>query len=162
MATDPATWNYGPDQVHSTYAAGSVSIETEGLKRVLRTLNDLGILMQKDVLAFATELDRRIAMKTPVDTGRARASWHVVPPGTESDQFSYQDLHGKTFDGSLAGASTGPMEAIVGTNVNYMLYLEAGHSRQAPQGMIALSLQELHGALHNMILDTVNKAVKGG
>jgi hypothetical protein len=161
VATDPATWNYAPGQVHSTYAKGSVTIAAEALRDLFIRLNDAGVLMQKDVIAFAHETHRRIAMKTPVDTGRARASWHVVPPGTETDHHQYQDLHGQTFDGSLAGESTGPMESIVGTNVEYMIFLEAGHSRQAPEGMVMLSLMEMRGLLAKMIEDTVKKAADG-
>lgn len=159
--TDPATWNYAPGQLHSTYAKGSVTIELAGLVATLKRLNDVGVLMQQDVLAFALELNNRIALKTPVKTGRARASWHVVPPGTASDVYQYRNLHGETFDGSLGEAETGPMEAIVGTNVDYMLYLEAGHSRQAPNGMVAVSLQEVRGRLEAMIADTFRKAAKG-
>lgn len=160
MASDPATWNYSPTQVHSTYAQGSVEINARGLAERFKALNDLGVLMQKDVVAFAHELHRRIALKTPVDTGRARASWHVVPPGTEADQYAYQDAHGQSFDGSLRGVSTGPMESVVGSNVEYMIFLEAGHSRQAPEGMVAQSLLEVRGALEAMINDTLKKAAQ--
>jgi hypothetical protein len=159
--TDPATWNYAPGQVHSTYAKGSVSVEAHRLTEAFKRLNDAGVLMQKDVVAFAAEATQRIAMRTPVDTGRARASWHMVPPNTSADGFEYSDRHGEHFDGSLEGVQTGPMEAVVGTNVQYMIYLEAGHSRQAPNGMVALTLQELRGRLEQMVADTIRRAQGG-
>ena len=96
---------------------------------------------------YVFEIFRRIQLRTPVDTGRARRSWHVVPPGTPADSFSYTDDRGTVFDGTLDSVSTGPNEWVVGSNVPYMIALEAGHSRQSPQGMVAITIAEFNYAL---------------
>jgi len=95
--------------------------------------------------SLALELLGRIQARTPVDTGRALNSWHAVMPG-ESDAYTYKDGNGKSFDGSI-GVTAGPLEAWVGSNVDYMIYLEVGHSRQAPAGMVAVSVLELRDGL---------------
>lgn len=57
------------------------------------------------------ELCNRIAIRTPVATGRAQAGWHVEG------------------------------HAIV-NEVDYVQFLEYGHSNQAPNGMVRVSLEE--------------------
>ena len=66
---------------------------------------------------FANEALARIMNKTPVDTGRARAGWRV--------------------------AKTGKLKFTVFNTVHYIIYLEFGHSKQAPRGMVAITIQEL-------------------
>ena len=100
----------------------------------------------------AFEVEGRLKERTPVDTGRARASWHVVLPG-QSDSYTYSDNRGRSFDGTLSEAA-GPWEALVGSNVRYMLPLEAGHSQQAPQGMVRVTLREMR--------DEMRTAIKAG
>lgn len=160
MATDPATWNYVPGQVHSTYAAGQVDIDAKGFLDALHKLQDAGVDLQQDLIAYTLELLSRIQNKTPVRTGRARASWHAVLPD-KTDTFSYTDNQGHGFDGTLQGVKTGQWDTMVGSNVDYMIFLEAGHSRQAPNGMVALSLLELKGALEARLADTIKKASGG-
>lgn len=127
-------------------AAEGVEIEMRELQDLFGWLAEAGLAIQEEILKHAFEAERRIAMRTPVKTGRAKNSWHTVKPG-ESDSYTYQDDHGNTFDGTLQDGHAGPFEAIVGSNVIYMIALEAGHSRQAPNGMVAITLAELSGAL---------------
>jgi len=58
-----------------------------------------------------------VIQKTPVDTGRARAGWRYTKDS-------------KT-------------EATVYNPVHYIVYLEHGHSKQAPHGMVRLTMQEI-------------------
>lgn len=115
----------------------------------------------------AFELEGRIKERTPVDTGRARASWHTVTfTGKAGHSYSanavgrsearaIRSAGGKvgksTFDGTLSERPKSPFEAIVGSNVEYMLRLEAGYSKQAPNGMVRLSIAELKGLLEAKI-----------
>lgn len=94
------------------------------------------------VRAHALDLLSRIQARTPVRTGRARNSWHMIPPNSSIFRFTYADRTGRSYDGSVEGVKTGPFEAAVATNVEYMPSLEAGHSKQAPQGMVAVSARE--------------------
>ena len=161
----------------------------------------------------ALQLLERIQMKTPVDTGRLRASFHAVLPGqgavsgtgqgsAVADRYLYTDRFGRTFDGSLgvkarnvdltrswgtalagyaqgsltptsiipaslggafqsAGENTtvGVVEAWVGTNVEYAIYIEAGHSRKAPQGMVAISVAEMTGALERAVEQALGQGI---
>ncbi len=61
-----------------------------------------------------------VILRTPVKTGRARAGWHI-----------------KNKKNAVA----------VVNRVHYIVYLEAGHSTQAPQGFARLALIEIGQAL---------------
>jgi hypothetical protein len=151
VSTDPKGWRMVPGQLHSTYAAGSVRVEVRQLIGLLQQLQAAGVDMQQELVTYTLKLLELIQTKTPVDTGRARASWHAVLPNTSQDSFTYSDRQGKKFDGTLPNTGTGPMDTVVGSNVEYMIFLEAGHSKQAPSGMVALSLSELRGALEGRL-----------
>jgi hypothetical protein len=111
--------------------------------------------VERILVAHALDLQARIQRRTPVLTGRLRNSIHTVPPNS-SDRFRYTDNSGKSFNGSL-GVSTGPGEVIVGTNVEYAPVIEAGRSRQAPQGMFAVSLKEKTLELERAIMQRVQQ-----
>lgn len=101
----------------------------------------------KAVLKIAEELLKRIQARTPVKTGRAKNSFHIIPPNSPSDPFGqYRDNRGRFYWGKTEN-STGPNQAFVDSNVQYILALEAGHSKQAPAGMIGVSVLEMLGKL---------------
>lgn len=104
----------------------------------------------------ALEALRRVVMKTPVDTGRARGSWQVavsVRPTGEVD--IYDKDGGQTIaEGSREIAQVGPNEVIyIASNLSYILPLEEGHSRQAPNGMVATTISELQAFFANIPAD---------
>ena len=112
--------------------------------------------MDLAVRKIALEMFRKIILKSPVDTGRFRGNWQLaigsVPEGT-------LELDDKTGTATIAkGAAT-----VMGINAGDTLYfannlpyarrLEEGgymagpkvvngHSSQAPNGMVALTIQE--------------------
>lgn len=93
---------------------------------------------------IALELDQRVVLGTPVDTGRARGNWFpsINVPAT-----------GTTTDTDPSGAKAlAAINAVVGSaelgdtvwltnNLPYILPLENGHSQQAPQGMVDINLE---------------------
>jgi len=98
------------------------------------------------------DLYKRIVQRTPVDTGRARASWGI-------SNANKGDLAPKGFNDRGRGESARGMEevnkkiqgfmyeiigdeVIIYNNVEYIEVLENGHSRQAPAGMVSVSLAE--------------------
>lgn len=128
----------------------------------------------------------RFSLRTPVDTGRARASWDVSV-GKPSDylppvQVGSAKKKGKTAlgsglagnalgSGASAGGSTkdisaamsqidGTKPVYVTTNLDYMQYLETGSSRQAPAGMVRLSLAEMEIEIES-ILEQVAVELEG-
>ncbi|HSW45775.1 MAG TPA: HK97 gp10 family phage protein, partial [Phycisphaerae bacterium] len=95
---------------------------------------------------IALEGLRRLVMKTPVDTGRARGGWQVSigrPPAGQADR---KDRAGDAT--ILAGSGVideikTPVKCVLGNNVEYIEKLEHGGSKQAPNGMLGLTVDEL-------------------
>ena len=112
--------------------------------------------MDLAVRKIALEMFRRIILKSPVDTGRFRGNWHLaigsVPEGT-------LELDDKTGTATIAKGAATVMGINAGdtiyfaNNLPYARRLEEGgymagpkvvngHSSQAPNGMVALTIQE--------------------
>lgn len=109
------------------------------------------ILLQRRV---AIELLRRIILKTPVDTGRARNGWilTVGQPATTSPIDGSNDINAQLSGALAVLASYEEINVLwITNNVTYIRYLEQGKpgpgSQQAPQGMVAVSLREVTNAL---------------
>jgi len=71
---------------------------------------------QKRIHGIGIEVFRRVTLRTPVDTGKARAGWYYK---AKPDQFTIRN------------------------NTNYIVYLEYGHSQQAPAGIVRITLKEI-------------------
>lgn len=97
---------------------------------------------------IAGEVFRRVILRTPVDTGRARGNWQVTI-GAPSDL---------TLDGTDGGRSAvlraietvrgwrlGSAAIYLTNNLPYIERLENGWSKQAPTGMVALTVAEFGG-----------------
>jgi len=89
----------------------------------------------------ALDVLNRIVMKTPVRTGRARSNWQTSIGSAPESVVWLEDpvKTGEIVLGSL------PVYSIVflTNNVPYIIYLEDGTSKQAPNGMVALSFEEM-------------------
>ena len=98
-------------------------------------------------LVRATHMEAlsRIVLRTPVDTGRARNSWQstVGRPATTDLRLDDPIAEGERVLEGLAPFTP----TYISSNVPYILRLEYGHSRQAPEGMVALTVEELRTAL---------------
>lgn len=82
-------------------------------------------------------------MKTPVDTGRARGNWHISighpePSVSETKTQTPLPSEGEKLKSSKAGDTI-----YIQNNLPYIVGLEYGRSRQAPQGMVRLTMQEV-------------------
>jgi len=137
-----------------------LSIEQQYTLGVQLYLKALESTLPPFIHVFAVNLVRRIQQRTPVLTRRLQNSFHVVPPNTSSDTFSYADDRGHTFSGGLQG-STGPFEAMVGTNVPYGWLIESGSSRKAPTGMVGVSVGEVRQRWLDNIRTIVESTWKG-
>lgn len=135
-------------------AAMAVDFETEAfLRSFAQYVAATDVDLREAVEATAFTLEKKIKERTPKDTGRLRASFHTVLQGQPSG-YSYKDNTGKTFDGTLSERPSevpGVIEAIVGTNVDYALVNEAGNSRQAPNGMVRVSIAEVRGMMEREV-----------
>lgn len=137
----------------------------------------LDIKIELVMIRITLDLFRRITKRTPVDTGRARASWDakVGTPSTWIPPEKKKSVAGKGktrlgtgLDGAKLGsgaASGGKAKDISGTiadidgtkivwittNLDYMQYLEKGSSKQAPAGMVLLSIAEVEIEIENIL-----------
>lgn len=90
----------------------------------------------------------RITARTPVDTGRARASWNVKegsPATTAPEKGNYGTPTLPALDFS------GEKSVFITTSLDYVRYLEKGSSQQAPAGMVAITLAELESEVASVV-----------
>lgn len=94
----------------------------------------LGLTVEKAQESWETlaiDTFNRIVVRTPVDTGRARAGWEIEKEVLADGTIQFQITNG----------------------VHYIVFLEFGSSKQAPQGMVRKTLAEQVRA--------IRKALKG-
>lgn len=111
------------------------------------------VVMRRIVLDAHT----RITKRTPVDTGRARASWDVkngapsnfIPPITVG-KVDPASANGKDISKEIASI-TGTMPVYITTAIDYMKYLEDGSSKQSPAGMVRISMAEIEIEIEDII-----------
>lgn len=115
----------------------------------------LGITRKAVYQRTALELWNGITQRTPVDTGRARSSWNLAigqpdssvppemgPPSGKNAKKSKPPLQ--------PSAGIPPLQQIEGdqvifitSNLPYVERLENGHSKQAPAGMVRVTVAEV-------------------
>lgn len=135
---------------------------------------------RKDLLAFAEkirldygkvvskviyDLDKKIILRTPVDTGWARMNWNIsvespdmshtpskpyepgsYPPQAPEEAASFALGRADRWVGIIL---SDPFHVFyISNGIPYIEELEAGHShRQAPAGMVAISLAEVEAEI---------------
>lgn len=113
----------------------------------------------KLVRGVALEAHGRIMRRTPVDKGRARNNWNV---SIGSIDRSYDEsLRGRGGQHALQEGQRvilgrfRPGDVLYITNsLPYVPELERGHSKQAPQGMVAVTAAEM-GPLVSRVLASI-------
>jgi hypothetical protein len=100
------------------------------------------------VRKIALDMFARVIMKSPVDTGRFKGNWQCaiasIPAGTiEIDDKSGTATIGRVTAAAL-GVKAGDVIYLV-NNLEYARALEYGHSKQAPEGMVRLTIVEFQG-----------------
>lgn len=85
-----------------------------------------------------------VVTRTPVDTGRARANWQASNGAPVLDQLDTTDA-GKALSQGRGVIDQAPKFATtyITNNLDYIQFLEEGSSSQAPQGMVAVTIEEL-------------------
>ena len=107
----------------------------------LRRFNDK---VEMDVAAFRRRvtlgLKEKIERRTPVDTGRLRGSW-AVSDGKPSPYIPSRQVTGL---GPVEASFSNPFESsFITSNLPYTIRVEFGYSKQAPQGMVRISMAEM-------------------
>lgn len=97
---------------------------------------------------------KRVVMRTPVDTGRARGNWQVTIARPSDSVIDAEDKTGSdTISKGLSALSALPPYQVVwiSNNVDYIEFLEEGTSQQSPKGMVRLTVIELREMIRNSI-----------
>lgn len=100
----------------------------------------------KAVRALALEVTKRIVLRTPVDIGRARGNWNVGIGNPDRTTGNGTDKNGSaTIARGAAVIKAADMEQafFITNSLPYIVPLEDGHSKQAPAGMVKLTIAEL-------------------
>lgn len=102
-------------------------------------LSKLGRVVQEEIetqteeeyRAFAFDVFGEVLRKTPVDTGRARANWHIQinTPDYSTSERTSPTFHETIFD--VRGYPT----IFISNGLNYIGSLDDGKSKQAPNGI---------------------------
>jgi hypothetical protein len=96
-----------------------------------------------------------VVKKSPVDTGRFRGNWHLtITPSDTATEFTDKQSRGSPPGGAATASAVSALSALQPYGVAYLQNalpyaerLENGYSKQAPQGMVALTLAELQSQI---------------
>jgi hypothetical protein len=107
-------------------------------------------LMQQVTQKLAIQALSGVVLKSPVDTGRFRGNWNV---SIDTADRSVSDATDKEGSATIT-KGTGIISAVppyrtvwLSNSLQYAARLETGWSKQAPAGMVALTLAELESQL---------------
>ncbi len=97
----------------------------------------------------ALEVLRRVVMRTPVRSGRARGNWQTSVGSPMGNEVARTDKGG----GATISAAVPTIESwdaanvaiFLMNNVPYIQRLEDGYSDQAPAGMVKITVAEFEG-----------------
>lgn len=102
------------------------------------------------VRKVALDMFRRVIMKSPVDTGRFKGNWQVAIGSIPNASLLTTDKRGgPTITKAAAvvqGMQIGQVIYCI-NNVSYSRRLEFGWSKQAPAGMVRLTVAEYGGVV---------------
>jgi hypothetical protein len=113
-------------------------------------MDDLDVFLRNATLEatkkIAMEILSRVVLKSPVDTGRFRGNWTVSLNTPDLGITDGVDPSGGATIARGSSVITGmrePRVIYVSNNLPYAQRLEEGSSKQAPAGMVAVTLAEL-------------------
>ena len=142
------------------------------------TMNNLNQIMR----LAALNLFRQVVQKTPVDTGRARGNWQVSVGKAVQGEVSQIKSDADLLEEVAQVITSGNVKKgfFLTNNLPYIQKLEyggypnpaktgekliAGFSKQAPAGMVRISMAQIEKDLNEIIEDVISKrrgAIKQG
>jgi len=97
----------------------------------------------------ALEVLRRVVMRTPVESGRARGNWQTSVGAPMVGETGRTDKSGGAVIGSavpiIESWDASNVAIFLMNNVPYIQRLEDGYSDQAPSGMVKITVAEFQG-----------------
>lgn len=126
--------------------------------------------IQKIMKTAALELFKSVIMMTPVDTGRARGNWQCTENKEASGIIKKIRNESETIRVMMDKVIKSSIEKgiFLTNNLPYIQKLEyggygdgpktqGGYSKQAPQGMVRVSLERIEKDLREIIEDIIKK-----
>lgn len=119
----------------------------------------IDVEVEKVVRKVAFDVFRGVVSRTPVDTGWARASWNISF-GTADLSVPSKPAGGETAAKALNGVQESKLNTAMAkfpvvwitNNLNYIQFLEAGHSKQSGKGfMVQRTMAEVFADLRNTL-----------
>lgn len=92
---------------------------------------------------MAFRLHARIKELTPVDTGRARASWNLVSGEVAHLTVAEVPVKGEKVPDPGTPFVRNANAYTISNNLPYIKFLEEGSSKQAPAGMVKVAIAEV-------------------
>ncbi len=111
------------------------------LKFAKKTNSNIEEVMQ----AASISVFSAVVLRTPVDTGRARANWLYTTESPATGTVS--DVDAPNLSGMIKKGHT----HILTNNLPYIDKLENGNSQQAPNGMVKTSVTEFEAQLKKAV-----------
>ena len=112
--------------------------------------------VQTVIKKISFDLFTRIVKATPADTGNARANWNIASGTPDNGTIEFRGGGASATSHALSKLDTvkvGRFETVfITNNLPYIVRLENGHSqRQAPRGMVAISVQAVNAGISDII-----------
>jgi hypothetical protein len=123
---------------------------------VSKFVNQYKIRIDLVIKKIVFDMFARIVLRSPVDTGRFRANWMIASGQMDVTTTEATD---KSDDAAPTLAKLGKFEIKEGESVfitnslPYAIPLEHGHSKQAPQGMVRITVSEFPGVVDQAVLE---------
>lgn len=113
---------------------------------VERAKGNIDLVVRK----VALDLFTRVILKSPVLTGRFRGNWQVAIGSIPSGVLEIDDVDGTAtiakVQAVVLGLKAGDVITL-GNSLDYALPLEYGHSKQAPAGMVRITVEEFNSVV---------------
>ena len=121
----------------------SVASFNVDLNKFAKSMN---IELETVVRKLAFEVYKGVTQKTPVDTGRAKANW-MLGYGSINSRIT----NNTTFSLVQPPKGSGKRPIYITNNLPYISKLENGSSKQAPNGMVNLTMNEVQRSVANVV-----------
>ncbi len=113
--------------------------------QLMRWANKRKVSMHKAIAMTAIRLGANIIERTPIDTGRAKGNWMSAygsaDTGTSETRTQNEALQGLRVKFTVAQVAQNT-SLLITNSLPYIIELEQGKSKQAPAGMVRLSILE--------------------